>query len=167
MLDNYMEKKRCIVYDGTMKSIDKNIYLIEKFYSAGYEIDILFIDCDLVLANVRAVLRAVKTGRKVAAEVVRDSNYLSAKTIYMIYKSHINKIHQLTIMNASLDEDYQDQVVPIYKMFRTEDKIEQYIYNEEKFENFETKALTAESQFVTLEKLHDQTIELGGKISGH
>ena len=162
MLDTYKEYERCIVYDGTMKSMDKNRELMEAFHFEGYSIDILFIDCDVCLAYLRAKTRALKTGRDVDKTIVRDSNYLSAKTIYTIIKTYPNLINEVSILYSGLAEDGKDYLSLIYN-----NENGGTIYNEELYKKFSQKALTPESRFISTDEMINEVKKIGGSIYGN
>lgn len=162
MLETYRGYERCIVYDGTMKSMGKNIELIEAFHFAGYQVDVLFIDCDLRLAFLRAKTRAIKSGRIVDEEIIRDSNYLSAKTIYTILKAYSNIINEVSILYSGIDEGGKDCLNLMYN-----NENGGTIYNEELYKSFEQKALTPESNFISIKQMVANVKDMGGIINGN
>lgn len=150
MIRDYAKKNRCLVYDSTMKSFEKNIKIVKLLKHRGYLIDIIFIDCDLVLAYSRVKERASKTGRDTPVNVIRDSNYLSAKTVCKILDSHFDLINAISILCSCHSEDTEeDNLKPVY--VRTQDN--DTIFNELLYAQFRKKALTKEQDFVDTEEM--------------
>lgn len=104
MLKCYQKLERKIVYDGTMKNTDKYRKLIKEFYDNGYEITVIFIDCELPTAYRRVAYRERDTGREVETEIIRDSNYLSAKTLITLLQEFDHEIANVLIINSSCDK---------------------------------------------------------------
>lgn len=73
-IDHAIATKRHFIYDGTMKSKDKYLKLVDQLKKAGYEIHVYVADVPLDVALERNKLRGELTGRLVPDYIVEASH---------------------------------------------------------------------------------------------
>lgn len=96
-LDALIENNKNLMFDGTMKSIDKYKGIIDKLHKAGYYIQIVGADVPIDVAVERSEKRAKDTGRKVPRGIIYGSHGGFAAT----YPELINTVDAYTLYDNS------------------------------------------------------------------
>ncbi len=149
LLEECRVKAYNVVYDGTMKNLTKYLKLFEDYKKTDYKVQILFVDCAIEVAFVRATYRSRHGEQRVVPlDVIRTSNYLAAQSMYKVINDHLHLVDEILIMNAS-----SDNPTPIFYYSsenNTQDIYDQLLYNE-----FETKATLNYDEWLTPAALLD------------
>ena len=73
-MDELVKNGKNLLFDGTMKDVDKYSSIIDKLHKAGYQVQIIGSDIPVDLAIERSNKRAKTTGRKVPEGIIRGSH---------------------------------------------------------------------------------------------
>lgn len=73
-LDALIKNNKHLLFDGTMKNVDKYNRIIDKLHDAGYEIHVVGADVPVDTAIERSNNRAKQTGRKVPEGIITGSH---------------------------------------------------------------------------------------------
>lgn len=98
-LDELIKNNKNLIFDGTMKDINKYNPIVDKLRKAGYEIQIVGADLPVETAIARSNERAKVTGRKVKEGIIYGSNGGFAAT----YPELIGKVDKYTLYDNSGD----------------------------------------------------------------
>lgn len=149
LLEECRRKAYNIVYDGTMKNLTKYLKLFAEYKKDHYKIQILFVDCAVEEAFVRAIYRS-RHGehRIVPLDIIRTSNYLAAQSLYKIINDYLHLVDEIALMNFSSNEPTK----VFYYSFEnnTREIYDQLLYNE-----FKLKATLSDDEWLTPGELLD------------
>ena len=98
-MDELIKNNKNLLFDGTMKDVNKYSKIIDKLHKAGYQIQIIGTDVPVDLAIKRSNNRARKTGRKVPEGIIRGSHGGFAMT----YPQLISKVDGYSLYDNSGD----------------------------------------------------------------
>jgi predicted ABC-type ATPase len=84
LLEKCIEEKKNLLYDGTMKNLEKYQRLIKRLKENGYNIIVTVVDVPVDIAKERAHVRFLETGRKVPNEIIEESHKEVPKTFFVI-----------------------------------------------------------------------------------
>jgi len=115
LLEASIKDELPLIYDGTMKNIDKYNEIIRDLKSKGYTIQIVAVDASVEVAYDRAKKRYMESGRVVEREVVENSNYLVAAAfqalckkvdMYMVLENNSNNSNPQIIAYKDPQHEY-------------------------------------------------------------
>lgn len=81
LIQKSMKDGKPFIYDGTFSNPERDRKTIEQLREHGYEIHIVFADCEIEEAKRRAAKRAEETGRKVPDDIIEKSHVNSRKAL--------------------------------------------------------------------------------------
>lgn len=73
-LDALIANNKNLLFDGTMRLVDKSTEIIDKLHKAGYYVQIVGTDVPIEIAIERSEQRAKSTGRKVPHNIIQGSH---------------------------------------------------------------------------------------------
>lgn len=124
LLKSSIKDELPLIYDGTMKNIDKYNGTLRDLKSKGYTIQIVAVDASVEVAYDRAKKRYMESGRVVEREVVENSNHLVARA----FQALRDKVDMYIVLeNSSNNSDpeiiaykdpYKEEVVENSESYR-------------------------------------------------
>ncbi|HGE7613616.1 TPA: zeta toxin family protein [Bacillus cereus] len=117
LLDVTMDMPENLIYDGTMKNIEKYKRIIDTLKRYGYTINMVIVDADVEVAVERVKVRNTE-GRFVSEDTVRLTNKLISESFkvlkdlvdsYTIYENSVNGEYPREIAYKDPEED--DEVI--------------------------------------------------------
>lgn len=73
-MDKLIENNKNLLFDGTMKDVDKYDKIIDKLHKSGYKVQIIGADVPVDVAIERSNIRAKQTGRKVPEGIIKGAH---------------------------------------------------------------------------------------------
>ncbi|GAB6259321.1 zeta toxin family protein [Peribacillus sp. N1] len=128
LLKRCIQEKKNLIYDGTMKNLNKYKRLVEYLIENEYNITVTVVDVPIEIAKERAEVRFLETGRRVPDGIIEESHREVPKTFVAIKEM----VHEYTLYDTS-------GIEPIEIIEKTEEgKIN--VYDEKRLEQFYSKA---------------------------
>ncbi|MFS0783456.1 zeta toxin family protein [Bacillus sp. 1P06AnD] len=132
LFNEMVNRKECLIYDGTMKNREKYRKLIKLLSENGYIIQMIIVDADFKIALERADNRYEKEGRFVSEKIIMESNKAVAKSFldlkddvdqYLVFNNDSNTENPKLIAYKNINEELVVLNERLYAKFKQKAKL--------------------------------------------